>query len=153
MAKKQENVTIEHIKAGHFRVAAADSAHLSVATDSLGTTFHLTFTRLDKSPTSETFSAEILEGGGIVQVGPPTFDDPLAESRSLGSCSARTTLLMSRSCCYVSFHSSMRGRKSDMAFLISPPFGVNLTGALPNENRNPESYLTVIRQKLPCRCH
>ena len=84
MAKKQENVTIEHIKAGHFRVAAADSAHLSVATDSLGTTFHLTFTRLDKSPTSETFSAEILEGGGIVQVGPPTFDDPPRRIQEFG---------------------------------------------------------------------
>ena len=84
MAKKQENVTIKHIKAGHFRVAAADSAHLSVATDSLGTTFHLTFTRLDKSPTAETFPAEILEGGGIVQVGPPTFDDPQCRIQEFG---------------------------------------------------------------------
>lgn len=76
MVQEQENVTMQHIQASNFRAAVADSAQLSLVTDALGTTFHLTFTRLDLSPISETFPAERREGGGFRQMGPATFDNP-----------------------------------------------------------------------------
>ncbi len=76
MAQEQENVTVQHIQASNFRAAVADSAHLTVATDAVGTTFHLTFTRLDLSPTSETFPVERRDASGFRQLGPATFDNP-----------------------------------------------------------------------------
>ncbi len=70
-----DKFTLQHVPASNFRVCAADSANLTQLYDGVGTVFQLTFTRLDSTPVSESFSVRKSDQG-VQQIGQTEFEAP-----------------------------------------------------------------------------
>ena len=78
-----DKFTIKHVPASNFRVCAADGANLTQLFDGVGTVFQLTFTRLDSTPVSETFSGRRLDQG-MEQTGQTEFEAPIRRIQEFG---------------------------------------------------------------------
>lgn len=78
-----DKFTIRHVPASNFRVCAADGAILTQLYDGVDTVFQLTFTRLDSTPVSESFSARSLDQG-MEQTGQTEYETPICRIQEFG---------------------------------------------------------------------